>query len=268
MLCHAFLSSPGWLLYKKSNYFGAKRDILNMLLHNSKSNYGGLYNCQTKHLLAETAGQNFFFPKTNRPFTRKKASRTNHKDALTAELRRKTVNGMAGVMVITALRGRCIPSSAHSAAGKPKFPLGPHPTGLYIARTAINPEIVVETDINSASAPAGDGRGLLLNSPPMKCISSWLVNFIVAMVGNMRSYIWYAVSLGHRRRRLDADGTDVASVMHKAKKRISAFLQGGGILNVYFSLNAALSLSRTSWAPPSLMLAADTRVSFAFSRSS
>lgn len=80
-----------------------------MLLHNSKLNCGGLYNCQTKHLLAETAGRNFSFLKASRPFTRRKASRTNHKDALTAELQRRIVNGMVGVMVIAALRDKCIP---------------------------------------------------------------------------------------------------------------------------------------------------------------
>ena len=135
-----------------------------MLLHDSKSNCGGLNNCQTKHLLAETAGRNLSSLKANRPFTKRKASRTNHKDAQTAELQRRIVNGMVGVMVITALRDKCIPLNAHSAVRKPKFPLSPHPTDLYIAKTAISPENETGIDINSALALIDDGGGLLLST--------------------------------------------------------------------------------------------------------
>ncbi len=152
--------------FRKNKYVSDENVIYLKCYYNSKSNCGGLYNCQTKHLLAETAGRNLSSLKANRPFTKRKASRTNHKDALTAELQRRIANGMVGVMAIAALRDKCIPLDARSAAGKPKCPLGPHPTDLYIAKIAISPEIEAETDINSSPAPTSNGRGLLLSTLP------------------------------------------------------------------------------------------------------
>lgn len=94
---------------QKNKYVSDKNVLYLKCYYNSKSNCGGLYNCQTKHLPAETAGRNLSSLKANRPFTKRKASRMNHKDALTAELQRRIVNGMVAVIATATLRGKCIP---------------------------------------------------------------------------------------------------------------------------------------------------------------
>jgi len=104
--------------------------------------------------------QNFSSQKANRPFIRKKAFRTNLKGAPVAELQGRIVNG---IMAVTL--DKCIRPYALSAARRPKCLLGRRPTSRFIARTVISPENAVETDINSALAPAEPGGGFLLDQP-------------------------------------------------------------------------------------------------------
>jgi hypothetical protein len=95
----------------------------------------------------------------NRPFIGKRASRTNHKDALVAEPQIRTVKEMAGEAITAVLPGKCTQQYALLAGEKPKFPLGLLLIGLYIARTASSQKNVAETDINSALTPAETGGG-------------------------------------------------------------------------------------------------------------
>jgi hypothetical protein len=135
-----------------------------VLLKNGISKIWRTFHCQTNHLLAETAEQNFSSQKANKPFIRKKAFRTNHKGAPAAELQGRIASGMADVTDTEAIQGKCTLPYAPSAARRPKCLLGRRPTSPFIARNAISPENAVETDINSALAPAEAGRGFLLRS--------------------------------------------------------------------------------------------------------